>query len=150
MQDPRTPNLIIHCIEHGVTLLKVRCSFYMHEIFSTCAIQNFEVSHVVMHVNQYAILKSTTVAEKIVYLQDLISIRVMTLKSSTHRFTRLMNITTNSVFSRHDFTVIKRRKYFVIQQIFSACAHLNEIMMFANILCNLKYSDCKYFTQLEV
>jgi hypothetical protein len=135
MQDPYRQNLI-HCTEHGFTLRKERHRFYVHEIYSTCVIQNFEVGYVVTHVNQYAVSKSTTLAEMVIYLQDFISIQVMTPNTSRNRFLRLGNIATNSVISRHGFTVMKHGEYLVVEDKLSTCAHSNVIVGYVLLSVN--------------
>ena len=73
MQDQYTPNLI-HCVEHGFTLRKERCYFYIHNVSPSCTIKNIQVGHVVTDVNQSSISKTTSFLEMISYLREEICI----------------------------------------------------------------------------
>jgi hypothetical protein len=68
MQDPHTPSLI-HRVEHGFTLRKDKCYFYIQRVFQNCGIQNIQVGHVVTNVDQNVISKTTTLSEMSAYLQ---------------------------------------------------------------------------------
>ena len=120
MQDQHIPNLI-HCVEHRFKLRKDKCYFYIHRVFPNCGIQNIQVGHVVTHVNQDVISKTTTLSEMLAYLQEFLCIQIATPKSLEHRFKRIQNIGTNTIISRHGFNAIKRGEYIVVESILPTC-----------------------------